>query len=123
MKPANRFSLVLVTAPSLKVARQLAGAILQKRLAACVNLVPQIESHYWWQGRLERGNEILLLVKTTKTKLPALEKLILAEHPYDTPEIISVPLQTGTPRYLAWIDQSMGTRRRLPVLCPSTLPG
>ena len=115
MKPAHRFALVLVTAPNLKVARQLAQAILKRRLAACVNLIPRLESHYWWQGKLERGAEILLLVKTTKTKLAALEKLVLAEHPYDTPEFIVVPLHSGNQRYLTWIDGSlkpMKTARR-----------
>ena len=107
MKPATRFALVLVTAPNLKVARQLAQAVLKNRLAACVNLVPKLESHYWWQGKLEHGQEILLLIKTAKVKLPALEKLVLAEHPYDTPEFLVVPLQAGNQRYLAWLSESV----------------
>ncbi len=106
MKPARNFSLVLVTAPDLKTARSLARAALNKKLVACANLIPKLESHYWWQDKLERSNEVLILFKTTKSKLTALEKLILAKHPYDTPEFIVLPIDSGTPRYLDWIAAS-----------------
>ena len=107
MKSANKYRLVLVTAPDLKVARQLARAALEARLVACANLVPKIESHYWWQGKIESGTEVLLLFKTTQPRLLRLEKLILAEHPYDTPEFVVVPLESGTPRYLDWLASSV----------------
>lgn len=103
MKSARNFAIVLVTAPDLKTARALARAALDARLVACANLIPKLESHYWWQGKVERSNEVLILFKTTKPKLAALEKLILARHPYDTPEFIALPLTSGTPRYLDWI--------------------
>jgi periplasmic divalent cation tolerance protein len=106
MKTASRFAIVLVTAPDLKTARALATCALQSRLVACVNLVPGIESHYWWQGKLERSSEVLLVMKTMKRKLVALEKLILNKHPYDTPEFVVVPLIGGTARYLAWLAAS-----------------
>jgi periplasmic divalent cation tolerance protein len=107
MKATNSVFLVLVTAPNLKVARQLAQAVVKRRLAACANLIPEIESHYWWQGKIEKSAEILLLLKTTRAKLPPLEKLILAEHPYDTPEFIVLPLHSGNQRYLAWLTHSV----------------
>ena len=103
MKPATRYVLVLVTAPDRKTARLLAKGALQARLAACANLVPQLESHYWWQGKLERTTEVLMLFKTTKAKLAALEKCILANHPYDTPEFLTLTLTKGTERYLSWL--------------------
>jgi len=103
MKPATKFSLILVTAPDLKTARALAKAALSARLIACANLVPKIESHYWWQGKLESGTEVLLILKTSKTKLVALEKLILSQHPYDTPEFVTLPLGAGSQKYLAWL--------------------
>lgn len=106
MKAAAQFVVVLVTAPDLKTARALAQAALESRLVACANLVPRIESHYWWQGKLERSAEVLLLLKTRKTRLAALERLILDRHPYDTPEILALPLHAGTERYLAWIRES-----------------
>ena len=106
MKPATRFALVLVTAPDLKTARALAKAALAAKLIACANLIPKIESHYWWQGKMESGAEVLLLLKTQKTKLAALEKLMLARHPYDTPEFLVLPLAAGNQKYLAWLAAS-----------------
>ncbi len=105
MKPATKFAVVLVTAPDLKIARVLARAALQARLIACANLIPNIESHYWWQGKIESGMEVLLVLKTTKSKLAALEKLVLASHPYDTPEFLVLPLSAGNQRYLDWLAQ------------------
>ncbi|HEY5345206.1 MAG TPA: divalent-cation tolerance protein CutA [Verrucomicrobiae bacterium] len=95
MKPAIKFSIVLVTAPDLKTARALAKAALKAKLIACANLVPKIESHYWWRGKIESGAEILLILKTQKSKLAALEKLILTRHPYDTPEFLVLPLSAA----------------------------
>jgi periplasmic divalent cation tolerance protein len=106
MKSARRFAVVFVTAPDLKTARALARAALDARLVACANLIPGIESHYWWQGKLERSAEVLILFKTIQTKLPAFEKLVLARHPYDTPEFIALSVNAGTPRYLRWIDDA-----------------
>jgi periplasmic divalent cation tolerance protein len=105
MKPAAKFSLVLVTAPDLKTARALARAALDAKLIACANLVPKIESHYWWQGKLESAAEVLLVLKTVKSNLVALEKLILAKHPYDTPEFLVLPLQAGSGKYLDWLGK------------------
>jgi len=106
MKSAAKFSLVLVTAPDLKNARRLAKAALQAKLAACVNLIPKVESHYWWQGRLESSAEVLLVLKTPRARLAALEKLVLAEHPYDTPEFLALPLGAGNEKYLDWLAAS-----------------
>jgi periplasmic divalent cation tolerance protein len=110
MQTARNFSIVLVTAPDLKVARKLAKGALAAQLAACVNLVPRMESHYWWQGRLESSAEVLLVFKTAASKLTALERLILRQHPYDTPEFIVLPLRAGTQRYLEWLSASLTTR-------------
>ena len=102
MKSAAKFAIVLVTAPDLKIARALAKTALQAKLIACANLVPKIESHYWWQGKIESGAEVLLILKTQKSKLAALEKLVLAQHPYDTPEFLVLPLVAGSKKYLDW---------------------
>jgi periplasmic divalent cation tolerance protein len=103
MKSAAKFSIVFVTAPDLRTARALAKSALQARLIACANLVPKIESHYWWQGKIESGAEVLLVLKTQKSKLAALEKLILARHPYNTPEFLVLSLSTGSKKYLDWL--------------------
>ena len=106
MKPATSTALVLVTAPDLKTARALARAALAAKLIACANLIPKIESHYWWQGKMESGMEVLLVLKTQKAKLAALEKLVLARHPYDTPEFVVLPLAAGNQKYLNWLAAS-----------------
>jgi periplasmic divalent cation tolerance protein len=108
MKSTHSHVTVLVTAPNLGTARRLARAALRARLVACANLIPRIESHYWWQGKLESSPEVLLVFKTTRSRLTALEKLILSEHPYDTPEFIALPIAGGSRRYLAWINGSTG---------------
>jgi periplasmic divalent cation tolerance protein len=107
MNAATKFVLVLVTAPSLKVARDLAGDALKANLIACANLIPQIESHYRWQGKIERAPEVMLILKTTSTRAGLLEKLILAKHPYDTPEFIVLKVAHGNKRYLNWLAESV----------------
>lgn len=108
MKRAAAFRLVLVTAPDLKTARALAKAALTAKLVACANLVPKLESHYWWQGKLESSAEVLIVFKTTRARLAALEKLVVAGHPYDTPEFIALPLAEGNRKYLDWLAASVG---------------
>jgi periplasmic divalent cation tolerance protein len=106
MKTSRQYAIALVTAPDLKVARRLARVALQARRVACVNLVPNIESHYWWQGKLERSAEVLLIFKTKRAHLVSLEKLVLANHPYDTPEFVVLGLTGGNERYFAWLSNS-----------------
>ena len=107
MKSAAKFTIVLVTTPDLSVARRLTRAVLKARLVACANLIPKIESHYWWQGRIETGTEALLVLKTTGNRLRALEKLVVDLHPYDTPEFLVLRLIKGNERYLDWIQASV----------------
>ena len=114
MRVTGKFKLVLVTAPDLKTARRLVRAALAARLIACANLIPKIESQYWWQGQIERSHEVLLLLKTTRARLGALEKLILAQHPYATPEFIVLSVTGGAMGYLDWLAQSCRHERRYP---------
>jgi len=107
MKTATPFALVLVTTPDLKTARMLAKTALSARLIACANILPQIESHYRWQDKIESGKEVLLLLKTRKSRLAALEKLVLTHHPYDTPEFIVLSLTAGNRKYLSWLTSSL----------------
>jgi periplasmic divalent cation tolerance protein len=107
MRRPAQFAVALVTAPDLKTARRLAQAALAARLVACVNLLPKVESHYWWQGKITRGVEVLLLLKTTVPRLQSLEQLIVAEHPYDTPEFIVLRLDRGNRRYLEWWNDAV----------------
>ena len=107
MKSKLKHALVFVTAPDIKTARKLAKAALTARAAACANLIPKLESHYWWQGKLESSTEVLILFKTTAACLTKLESVILQNHPYDTPECIVVRLAGGNRRYLRWVNESV----------------
>ena len=103
---SEKFALVLVTAPDLKTARALAKSALQAKLIACANLIPKIESHYRWQGKIESSAEVLLVLKTQKTRLAALEKLVMASHPYDTPEFLVLTVTGGSKKYLGWLAEN-----------------
>lgn len=107
MKPSAKHVVVLVTAPALRVGRALAAAILDHRAAACVNILPGIESHYVWQGKRERSRECLLVIKSTRPRLKQLEKVVLENHPYDTPEFLVLPVASGNARYLKWMADSL----------------
>lgn len=107
MRNASSLSVVLVTTPNLKTARALARVALEARLAACANIVPKIESHYWWQGRLCSGKECLVILKTNQARLKPLEQMIIKHHPYDTPEFIALPLFSGNAKYLGWLTKEL----------------
>jgi periplasmic divalent cation tolerance protein len=107
MIQANDFVATFVTTPNMVTARKLASLALNSKLVACANLVPKIESHYWWEGKLESNSEVLVIFKTTRDQLDALEKLVLANHTYNTPEIICFKMEQGNEKYLEWIQSSM----------------
>jgi periplasmic divalent cation tolerance protein len=109
MPRKNEYAIAFVTAPDLKTARTLARAALVPKLAGCVNIIPRIESHYWWEGKLEKGTELLLVLKTTRKKVAALQEAILKAHPYDTAEFIVLGIDSGSKRYLDWIEASVGS--------------
>ena len=106
MTKSDKYRVVLVTAPKITVARKLAKLALEARLVACVNIVPGVESHYWWEGKVCRDKELLLVMKTAKARLKALEEQVLAAHPYDTPEFVVLPIEAGSKRYLEWLGAS-----------------
>lgn len=95
--------IVLVTAPDSSVADALARSLVERRLAACVNLLPGITSVYRWKGAVETDSEVLLVLKTTAAKLPAIEATLDAEHPYDTPECVALEPASVEAGYLAWL--------------------
>lgn len=94
--------LVFVTASSVEEARNLAQGILEKHLAACVNLVPGVESHYWWQGKLETAAEVMLVIKSSAEQFEALADFVREHHSYECPEIVAVAPEEISPGYRAW---------------------
>ncbi|TDX99585.1 divalent-cation tolerance protein CutA [Thiohalophilus thiocyanatoxydans] len=100
-------SLVLCTCPDQETARKLADQLVAERLAACVNIVPGLESVYEWQGKVERDAEVLLIIKTREDHYARVEKTIQQHHPYELPEILRVSLDGGLQDYLQWIDNAL----------------
>lgn len=95
--------LVLTTLPDEDSARRLAQQLVEQRLAACVNILAPCRSIYRWQGKVEDGAEVPLLIKTTAARYTALEDAIRSAHPYELPEIIALDIRKGLPAYLAWL--------------------
>ena len=96
---------VFMTAASGEEATRLADMLVGAHLAACVQILPEMESVYRWQGKIERQAEVLLLAKTTKDKFPDLEREVRALHSYEMPEIVAVPIIAGSASYLDWLKQ------------------
>ena len=94
---------VLMTAANREEANQIAEILVGARLAACVQILPEIESVYRWQGEVQREKEILLLAKTTRSRFDELESKVRAMHSYETPEIIAVPITAASEPYLKWL--------------------
>jgi periplasmic divalent cation tolerance protein len=100
--------IVFVTVPSMREGRKIAKSVVTKRLAACVNiLLSPVSSIYRWKGKVEVANEYLLVIKTTASGYPTLEKEIARMHSYEVPEIVSLPIATGLPKYLEWLRASV----------------
>lgn len=96
--------LCLCTCPDDASARRIAEALVDERLAACVNVLSGMRSVYRWQGQVERAEECQLLIKTTRARWPALQDRVRALHPYEVPELIALEIADGLPAYLAWVD-------------------
>ncbi len=96
---------VLITVDSPATAQKITDILLAERKAACVNIIPKVESHYWWQGKIESADELLLIVKTRAALLNELIELVKQNHPYTVPEIIAMPIVGGNEDYLQWIEK------------------
>ncbi|BBL34378.1 divalent-cation tolerance protein CutA [Nitrosomonas stercoris] len=105
MTKSAQFLLILTSLPDKTSAQKLAKILIEQRLAACVNILPSCTSIYRWQDQIETANEIPLLIKTVQERYTAIEKLIQSNHPYELPEIIAVPLDSGLPDYLQWVTR------------------
>ena len=104
--PSDQFIIVLTTYPLDKDADILAATLVEERLAACVNILPPMRSVYRWKDAVERADERQIVIKTTKARLTALEARIRKLHPYDVPEFVVVPIDSGSADYLSWLSDS-----------------
>lgn len=105
----EEYAVVLVTCASRAEARRIARAVVTRRLAACANLFEaRVESVYRWKGKVEQAREFLLLMKTSKARLGALEAEVKRLHSYDVPEFIALPIVAGSQEYLRWLEDCLG---------------
>jgi len=107
-RDGSRYRIVLVTCGSIQEARRMGRVVVEKKLAACANIVPRIESIYRWKGKVERAREVLMLLKTSAARVPQLEREIKRAHGYDLPEFVVLPIEAGSKEYLRWIADSTG---------------
>ena len=99
--------LLITNLPDRQSALALAQTLLDKRAAACVNILAECTSIYRWKGKIEQANEVPLLIKTTRSSYHRVEKLIISHHPYELPEIIAVSVVSGLPAYLQWVTDEV----------------
>jgi len=97
---------IFVTTANKKEAEKIASRLVKEKLAACVNIIENVHSLFWWQGRVDEAGEALLIVKTRKALLPKLIKRVKSLHSYEVPEIIALPIIAGNKKYLRWINES-----------------
>lgn len=101
------YAVVLITVPRER-ADELVKLLVEERLCACVNLVREVKSLYWWKGKVEEDEESLLVGKTSLARVGDLVKRVKEVHPYTVPEIVALPIVAGNPDYLGWMDESLG---------------
>jgi periplasmic divalent cation tolerance protein len=99
--------IIFSTFADADTARQAARTLVEERLVACANIVPQVESIYRWQGKIESSAEVLVIFKTTRERYPAFEQRLRSLHPYEVPEIVALDIAAGLPAYLAWVAESV----------------
>lgn len=101
------YVVVLITTPSREEAERIARDLLSKKLAACVNMVSDVKSLFWWEEKIDEANESLLVIKTRLDQMKELIESVKQIHSYTVPEIIALPIITGNTRYLEWINQTI----------------
>ncbi len=104
--------IVFMTAANMEEASRIAELLVEKNVAACVQILPEMQSVYRWQGQIERQTEILVIAKTVKSKFAELETEVRAAHSYETPEIVATPITSGSTPYLEWLSASVESSRR-----------
>ncbi len=107
VKAENGQAIVKITCPTSEVAERIATVLVERRLAACVNILPGVTSIYQWQGEICRDSETLLLVKTADERAEEILEVLVAEHPYEVPEALWTPVVYGSESYLDWMTESM----------------
>ena len=106
------FAIILTTASAVEEGQSIANTLVEKQLAACVNIIPNISSVYRWEGQIQSETEVLLLIKTTKDLEAEVYREVQNVHSYDTPELITLPITNGSKTYLDWMTNAVGKQYR-----------
>ena len=109
---SNECLVVLCTCPERQDAERIAHAVVDRRIAACVNVLPGVSSIYRWERSVDAAEEVLMVIKTTRARYASLQDAIVSLHPYEVPEIVALPVTVGLPAYLAWLAESAGVSDR-----------
>ncbi|XP_035438553.1 protein CutA homolog [Spodoptera frugiperda] len=104
---ADKYSVAYVTVPSVDVGKTIGHGLVKNKLAACVNVIPQVTSIYEWEGKINEDSEALLMIKTRTTQVDKLTEFVRTNHPYSVCEVISLPIKNGNPPYLKWIGDTV----------------
>jgi len=103
-----KFCIIFITCQSKREADKIASSLLEKRLTACANTISNVDSRFWWGGKIKRAREVLVIAKTRRGNFKRLEKEVKRLHSYVVPEIIAIPIIAGSEEYLGWIDKNAG---------------
>jgi periplasmic divalent cation tolerance protein len=106
IRNGGRYRVVLVTCGSVGEARKIGRGVVERKLAACANILPGVESIYRWKGKVERAREVLLVIKTAAARLRGLKREVRRLHSYELPELIALPIVSGSANYLKWIREN-----------------
>lgn len=101
-----QFRVLFCTTSSLEEATRIAESLVGDHLAACVNIIPSVRSIYWWNNAVSQENEVLMVIKTEVSRVPEIEQCIRKLHSYEVPELISLPIESGLPEYLKWLENT-----------------
>ncbi|XP_028829352.1 protein CutA homolog [Denticeps clupeoides] len=104
---AGHHSIMLINCPTEQTAKDIGRALMEKRMVACVNILPRAATMYYWKGEIQEATEILLLLRTRSSKIQKLTEYIMSIHPYENPEILSFPVEDGSLDYMKWIDDAV----------------
>jgi periplasmic divalent cation tolerance protein len=106
------YVVVFATAESEEQGKRIAEVLLEKKLIACANIVKDVDSHYWWKGRVEHSAELILVMKSRGELLEEIVKVVKENHSYEVPEVVALPIVGGNPDYLRWIDETVNFHQR-----------
>jgi len=103
----NNSIIIFITCSSIEEADKIKDILLQEKKVACVNIIPEVRSFFWWQGKIDTSNEVLLIAKSNLEILSTIVELVKKYHSYDVPEVIALPIINGNREYLEWIDKNV----------------